>query len=573
MIFYLMTNFLEFVKKKGVVFIVIIIALIFHMIVIFPNGSNFCFKGNCGLYFWGASAHDGLWHLAISAVSFNKYPFILPNYTGGNLMGYNYLSDFITFLLKLIQIPSLLSYFKIIPILWFILFTFLIFKLSKKLKNSLSYLSWLLLFTYFGSGFTYFFTLFYDQTIWHSSKLLSIQSGQMMENIPYTVSLIPLLLLLIIIYKKLTIKNSFLVGLLLFIAFGFKFYAGIVCSAIVLVYLFSNLNNYKKIFLLANIFLILIWTIAAVIFFYNPFESVKSGSIFIYAPFAMVHSIIEEPYLFYLKNMTNARYYLYSVSSLLLSPRLLFIELFSTFLFLFFTLGLRIIGLFYLIFKFFTRKARYFDYVISSVLIITFLFFIFFIQKGDWWNMYQFYYYFLFFLNFATAEFFYLLTKNLKKYIIIIIIFVVLLLIIPTNIDILKDHLSFSNSVYISNAEILALQYLKKLPKGNILSPINKLDTMTLPNPISKEFDTSYVAALTEKQTYLNDLHQLNLIGIDYKERLKRMKSFDCTILEEITYVYYVKSVTDDFFNKCVVPRQKKLKKLFENNEVIIYKR
>ena len=45
-------------------------------------------------------------------------------------------------------------------------------------------------------------------------------------------------------------------------------------------------------------------------------------------------------------------------------------------------------------------------------------------------------------------------------------------------------------------------------------------------------------AAHTGKTTYLNDLVQLRLTGIDYQERLAKIMANNCEVLKEVRYVY-----------------------------------
>src|SRR3989338_7084174 len=121
-----MKRVLNYVGKHPLLFLIILPAFFLFMLVIFPSGSYYCFKGECGYYFWGVHGRDGIWHLAIAETSFNTIPFISPTYAGEKLYGYNWLIDFIMFLLAKIGIPPLISYFKLIPVVWFVVFTILL---------------------------------------------------------------------------------------------------------------------------------------------------------------------------------------------------------------------------------------------------------------------------------------------------------------------------------------------------------------------------------------------------------------------------------------------------------------
>jgi len=198
---------------------------------------------------------------------------------------------------------------------------------------------------------------------------------------------------------------------------------------------------------------LVLFGLLSVFLFYDPISSLQSGSTFIFKPFALVHPIIEDPSLFYLKNITNARYYLIEQNKL--SPRLIIIEAFSLLLFLFFNFGTRILGFIYLIFKSIKKKVEEIEvYVFLTILFSVFLT-IFFIQKGEWWNTIQFFYYALFLSNIFISKFLYELIKK-KKIIGIITSLIIIIATIPVNIDILKSFVTFPSQYYISKDEIIS---------------------------------------------------------------------------------------------------------------------
>jgi len=75
------------------------------MVLSFFNGSYYCFQDKCGLFFWRSHGHDALWHMAVASISFTKFPFIMPTFSGAELIGYNYLLDILLLLLQRIN-PS-----------------------------------------------------------------------------------------------------------------------------------------------------------------------------------------------------------------------------------------------------------------------------------------------------------------------------------------------------------------------------------------------------------------------------------------------------------------------------------
>lgn len=572
---------IDYIKKNLKLLFIVLAGFVFLMITILPSGSRFCYQSQCGIFIWGANGHDGIWHLSLISTAFKQFPFIIPIYKNGLLAGYNYFMDFSLYLLTFLGFSPQFLFFKLIPIVWFIGFCYFLILLGRKIIDNTTFIFWLLFFSFFGSSFTFLLTLYHKGTIWGASSLVSMQSGQVLTNIQFALSLVGLLIIFYILKtKKLNYMWTCVLGFLLFLNLGLKFYGGFVSAASVYIYLFLEYIESKDKFKLKRIInavakysVLSLFVVLAIIMFYDPFHSFKSGSTFIFSPLSVIHPMIEEPALFYWLKMANARYFLYTKG---FGLRLLLIELFSTGIFLFFSLGLRIFAFIEIGIKLFKKTVSKFDLAILLAAFSAFLFCILFVQKGEWWNVIQFYYYTLFILNVYTALFIYRLLKQIKnKLLTILIIGIIIILTLPGNLDILKTFSRFPAQVYIPDAELQALAFLKKQPKGVVLTQQqNKSLTRTgKMNPIVYIEDSAYISAFSSKQTYINDFIVLNNMSIDYKKRLERLKASDCSIIDEVTYVYQLKSVPDDFFSNCVLPEQEKLKKIFENSEVIIYKR
>lgn len=186
------------------------------------------------MFFWGPNGHDGIWHLALDAAAFKQFPFIVPIFEGATLSGYNFLLDICIFLLSKLGIPPVVSYFKLLPLIWFPLFTWMVFMLTKKLKKSSLYTGIFLFLAYFGGSFSYIFTLWHKKSIWGSSSVLSMQAGQTLTNPQFALSLICILAILYVTVDEiLTARKSMLLGLLLFLMLGLKFYGGFIALFIV----------------------------------------------------------------------------------------------------------------------------------------------------------------------------------------------------------------------------------------------------------------------------------------------------------------------------------------------------
>lgn len=548
----------NFIKKNKALSGLIFFGLIAHLLISFPSGSYYCFSNNCGLYFWGAHEHDAIWHLAIIETAFKKIPPQHPTFAGENLTGYNYFLDFVIFLLSKTGVPSIIWYFKIIPLIWFFLYTFLSLKLAEKISKSYWFKFFLLFFNYFGTSFGLFFTLYHKKTILGSSSSLAMQPLLSLVNPQFAISLIFVLLILINFFEKNLNKKIFLYCLYLFINWGLKFYAGLVSLFLVLGLLLIENKTFKTKIL--HWLIIFLTSFFAVVIFYQPFKAVKTGSPLIFSPFSMVHSIIEEKDLFYLPQLVNARYYLYQFG---FGPRLLLIEFFSVFLFIFFNFGVRFFGLVYFLINFLRKKINYFHLIIFLTILFSTFLTVFFIQKGMWWNTIQFTYYGLFLANIFTGLFLESLLKK-KNIICLFLILFSLLINIPENIDILRGFNPFNPGSYISKKELEALNFLKVKKTGTILAMTDLKDNL--------HKESAYVAAFSGKQTYFNDLHILNITGVDYKKRemeIEKLLIIDWQKLP-VKYFYLLKKDKNfpNFLKK--TSNLSKNKIIFENDEVLI---
>lgn len=540
------------------------------MSVIIPSGSYYCYQDRCGIYFWGVHGHDAIWHLAIIETAFRRIPFISPVFSGANLSGYNYLFDLlISVFSKISGISPLLIFFKIIPIVWFILFTLLSISLARKLKDNKIFVGFFLFFLYFSSSFTYIITLIKDQTIFGSAGLLSQQIYHLMFNLQYAISILTILYLIIKIKEnKINTKTIITFAVITFINMGLKFYGGFVTLTLGGLYILLNYISLGIKKTTTYLAIIGFGFGLSVLVFYSPLNS-KTGSIFSLSPFALVHPITEDPGLFYLRKLTDARYFLLTQG---IGPKLILIELVNLLLFLFFYMGVRFFGLIYLIVKIIRRKINQFDLVLLGTMAVSISTSILLVQKAEWWNTIQFFYYAIFLSTVYTAELAFILIKN-KVIISKVILMVLIIMSIPTTIDIVKNSISlFPGGTYISDGEVEALTYLKTQPRGTVLSPYfdpRLTNRYQIPRPIFANGDTAYVSALSGQPSYFTDLVQIRLTGIDYQKRLENVKNNDCRILKEVDYVYF----NNDFkIARSLFDCPAKLEFLWGNRTATIYK-
>ncbi|MGB9883545.1 MAG: hypothetical protein ACPLRN_03480 [Microgenomates group bacterium] len=552
-----MRNLLIFIKKNKFLISFIVFSFFIYSLITFPSGSYYCFNNECGIYFWGAHDHDAIWHLAIIEASFKNFPPIHPVYSESNLSGYNYFLDLIIFLITRFQIDSKILYFKIFPILWFVFYTYTTLILSEKISKNKYFKFFLLFFNYFGASFGFFLSLYHDKTIFGSSSKLAMQPLLSPTNLQFCFSLIFINLILINFFNKNSLRKNILYALYLFINFGLKFYAGLISLFLIFfLNLIEKITISKKIFSYLFIFASMIFSIFV---FYNPLQSVKTGFPLIFSPFSQVNYLVEQPSLIYLPKLANAIYFLRENG---FGPRLILIEIFLIILFFILHYGVRIFGLIYYFLSFFKNKKFDFHFVILSTTLFSSFLTILFVQKGEWWNTIQFTYYGLFLANILIAKF--LININFNSVVTKFLIIFLLLINIPENLDIIKTFYPLKLGNFISQKEIESLNFLKNQKDGVIFSINNSNDIKNI------LINNAYIPAFTGKQIFIADTAQLKITGINYQNRLEKILNYDCEIFKDkISYIYEVKSNAFlSKFKKCNL----KIKKIFENKEVVIYR-
>lgn len=549
--------------KKLVTILLLSCAVIFSLITLMPSGSSYCAQEQCGVFFWGANEHDGIWHLAVSNTLLSNIPFEMPNMSGSLIRGYNYLLDMIIALLAYTtKIDSSIWFFKIQPIVWVIVFIYSSYKFAVSYKKSNYFHIFLWFFLFFGSSFGYVLQLANRGTIWGSSSILSMQSLQNLLNPQFAWSLVTLLVFLTgLNLNKRKPKDYLWYGFLAAIAISLKFYTGVVMSIMIgvdLIIQFATKKDDLKFFCIKSLLsasLVLI----SVLIFYNPGAS--SQSPFILKALAPVNPIIEDKSLFYLPTWAER---LYSYSGI----KLYILEILVLAIFIFLNFGSRIFALFGFILKPNLNKPGTENLIIVGA-IISFLFSILLVQRGVWWNTVQFLYVSLFLTSILAADGVdKLFNKN--KIWSRMFVFIILALTIPSNLDVIHTFAKFPGSAYIPNEELMGLNFLKSQPKGIVLTPIfahrPQLGTV---GTVGNSYDTAYVSAYTGKQSYLSDKIQLELTNIDYSERLAQVNRNDCKVLTEVDYAYeYIGNEYVNLYQNC--GSQAKL--IYKNSLINIYK-
>ncbi|KKQ38380.1 MAG: hypothetical protein US54_C0011G0001, partial [Candidatus Roizmanbacteria bacterium GW2011_GWA2_37_7] len=342
---------------------------------------------------------------------------------------------------------------------------------------------------------------------------------------PHTaIALIILFSIILLLYqKKLSMKFRFLISFFVFLSFGIKFY--VACSIIAILFfyeLFQLIKTKNMRFFIFNNLIYAVGVLLAIFLFYDPMGNSNSGSVFVFSPFATVHHLIESPDMFYLPQMILARYYLYEHGW---SPRLILIELFSSFLFVLFYFGTRIVGLIQIVVQIAKRKFNEVELAITCSIVISIACSLLFIQKGDWFNPIQFAVPAAFLSNIFAAKLLYSLLQK-SKILGIAILFLIIIITFPANLSNLF-YLSNPGRFVIPQEEMDALNFLKKQPNGVVFAPID-------------ENDMAYVSAFTGKPTYVNFVSVLENAGINFEKRLSIIDNEPMKIVNSqlVDYIY-----------------------------------
>ncbi|HNQ31867.1 MAG TPA: hypothetical protein PKJ68_05285 [Candidatus Woesebacteria bacterium] len=548
------------IKKDIITSVILSAAFLLYMIVIVPSGSRYCFDGACGIYFWGAHEHDALWHLALIEHAFRTWPFSMPIYAGHTLAGYNFLLDIIIYVLTLPGISASFLYFKIQPITWFVVFAYLLGRLTQAHQGGRGLARWLYFIVFFSVSFGILIRIFKHGTWLGSVGVPTMQGALGMTNPQFMWSLCVLLALILILRGSR--RTWWMVGPLLFIGLGLKFYFIIPAVIFIAFYTLAAVihRHFRSTFiLLASAFL---GIAAAYLMFYHG----SAGGGLIWKPLELVHQIVEDKDMWYSEVMVQERYYIQQLGHMF-SPRLWWIEARTIFYFLFFNFGIRLIavvGIIGMMIAHFTRHKHLLPFVISIV--VATLIPILFIQKGIWWNSIQFLYYAIFLASIVTAEFFWRVTSKLPRLLVGTVVVMLILMFLPTNIEMVHIFTRKDNVSYISDTEIEALTFLKSLPDGVVMTDaFVRRDTGMLPDI----YDTAYISAFSGKQMYIANETQLTLLQIPHVSRLALLQEDACALAPLAHYVYVRKGKSAQL-EPCMRTSESYMR-LFDNTDVSIW--
>jgi len=195
------------------------------------------------------------------------------------------------------------------------------------------------------------------------------------------------------------------------------------------------------------------------------------------------------------------------------------LEILAFLIFFFGNLGMRFFGLFVLV-----RSRKYFFNIFglffATILLVSFGFPMLFLQKGVAYNTIQFYQFFLLFFGWLAGVGVWQLLEKRSKAFKVILAIIIIALMVPTQLGLLWQFYSNNALAKVNDIEFNALQFLSEHSQpGDVIltAPFNKYQSYNgqPPTPISVWSDSSYVSAITSRQTVLSDEEQLTILGYD----------------------------------------------------------
>ena len=561
------------------VLLVFAVGILGQLAVISPSGT---FK-NGDLVFWSAHGHDGLWHIALMEEFKKGYPFQNPSFAGQKLINYHFFSDIAPAMVsKYLPLTNFDLYFRIFPFIYSVFLGASVFFLTRKITNSFGASLWATFFTYFGGSFGFIVTYLKNKTIGGESIFWATQPQSSSGNPPQIVSnflLLTSLYYLIVYLQKKDNKLMFAVCVLLFGTISaFKIYAGIVLlGALGIAGLWQLIKERNFGLLLITLFS---GILAALLYFPN---ASATTSFLIFQPWWYIRTMIVEPSRLNLIDWELRRQtYIYENNW----KRVIFLEGLGLFIFVFGNLGVRFLGLWEMAKMSKDSLKSYFNLTFVSIIVLSITLPLLFLQKGVASNTSQFLQYFILFFGIlagiTTAQ----ILSKAKILSRIITTALIILIMVPTQVGLLYEFYGQLNHprtpfAQITEKELTALKFIKENTADNdtiLTPPYNQYLNLRGATPnIWDWFDTSYVAALSARRTYMDDYEQADIMGYDYKPRFEIKKIiFESNSSTEVKTALAETNANLIYFPKPLSPKidlaSIHLTKFFENQEIEIWK-
>jgi len=559
--------------KHSFLILLFVIGIIGQLAVISPSGT----LRNGDLLFWSAHGHDAMWHIAVSNEIKHGFPLQNPVMAGEKLVNYHFFSDILpAYLNKFLKFPSLTLYFWIMPLVYSFFLGLAAYLAGKEIGKSRISGLFSVFAVYFIGSFGYIVTLLQGRGIGGESLFWATQVQSSIGNPPQILSDIFFLATIYCLakYLKGNLHSTIPLTLLLISTSIAKVYAGMVILPAFALLATYRLIRHKK------IDLIIVTTISSIISLgiYLPFSE-GAGQYLILEPLWYARKIFSDTGRVGIQNFELITQHYQSLHSLKAKIGFARYDILGILLIIFGNLGTRSLG--FLAVPKFMHKNTQMGLFLLSCSVLSLLIPILFLQKGVATNTSQTLQYMLLvlglFFALACSEIF-TKTKNINLK--IAVFTSIILISVPTQIGLLCEFYSRPAYAKIEGGEIEALNYLKNnSDKGAIIitPPYDSyLDTKEVPPPIWDWFDTSYVAAMSERRVYFEDYEQVDIMGYDYEQRVANQNLiFKETNNNQILNTLKNEKITFVYFPKTHKPKidlsEIGLVKYYENDEVEIW--
>ena len=578
LVFFYKKYYLDFLNQRiakfdfylGTICLLILAGTIFQCLMMFRSGRMYDF----GIGYWGPLGHDGLWHQALVNQLIRGIPPENPIFSGAILKNYHYFYDLLVAVsFNLTHIPTLDLIYRYYPVIFSLLLGIGTYHLSNVLFRSRIASIFSLYFVFFGSSFGWVVEFIRERHFGGESAFWMNQPVSMNLNPPFAISLLMVIALVLLLIDFSKDRDTRLLAPIVILSgtlIEFKVYAGLIVLCSLLFISLRNIFLYKDFFLLK----IFIFSLGLAVVLFVP-QSFSSSGFVEFKPFWFVHSMIDSPDRVGWLRLSTARQAYTSTSNWL---KLLGAEILALGVFIVGNLGTRIVGLLSVSKSIVKRVFGFGEDIVYSLTGISLIIPILFIQKGNPWNTIQFSYYFLyFFALYAGATCADLFGKIPRSFYTVLVIFV--LMITP-----ISSITTFTFGLYenppsmLPASEFEALTYLSKQENGVVLTypyRVNDRGMFSSPYPLFAYETSSYVSAFSEKNVFVEDEIQGQILAYDYKTRIDASNQFfgsedekgrkEFLKVNNIKYIYipsYFEILLDSSF----------LEQIYSNSGASIYK-
>ena len=507
-------NFRIFLKIKPHFIILSLVLLLGTISQLRFNFFSFS-ESSAGITFF--SFHDSAFHLAVIGELKNHFPPQYPTFANVALKNYHYLPDFLLAgINSSIPIDKLELYFRIAPFFASLYFGLAAYLVASQFSKIIAFRILAVVLTYFAGSFAYLIPAFNKGADWNAASFMLDQPFDLSFNpqnlLAFTIFLVGFYF--VIKYSKLgNIIYLIVAGLIYAASFGFKSYlSALGVCAILAVCL--HLLVFKK-----KIEVIKVPLITISIFFISFFLLINSTKNSIhFLPGWILKRMVEDPDRLNMASLSILEQHYLEKNNYL---RVAQINIREAATYIFGNLGTRILGFIFILtflkkFRKLSAEKVFVIVVVVSSLSIPLLF----NQGGSAYNIIQFGPYSLILTSIFSAialEKIYRKMNFVKqKFLFSVIILAFFALSVPVNIKTFIKRLD-TEKFEVANNELQALQYLKeKTDKKSVI----------LVYPTTKNLNSSYISALSERRVFLSDSVQIELASLDFETRYKDLVQF-----------------------------------------------